>query len=333
MRILIPMAGMGKRLRPHTLTVPKPLFPIAGKPIVERLVEDLARLYGQPIDEVAFITGDFGPETERQLVAIAERLGAKGRIYHQAEALGTAHAVYCAAELLEGELIIGFADTLFTADFALDTHADGVIWTKRVDDPRAFGVVTLDGQGVITGMVEKPKDFVSDQAIIGIYFLRDGAALKREIEHLLTHNLRTGGEYQLTDALEALRQKGARLVTGTVDRWMDCGNKANVLDTNHQILELTAASLAVPPSAVVKGSVLIPPVFVGEGAVIQDAVVGPYTTVGAGAVIERAVVAESIVREKAEIRGVSLTRSIVGVHATCNAAGLEVNLGDYSQHG
>jgi glucose-1-phosphate thymidylyltransferase len=141
MKIIVPMAGRGSRLRPHTLTVPKPLVPVAGKPIVQRLVEDITKVCGEPVDEIAFIIGDFGDQVEKDLINVAEALGAKGTVYHQEEALGTAHAILCAKESLKGNIVVAFADTLFKADFTLDTTTDGIIWVSKIDDPSAFGVV------------------------------------------------------------------------------------------------------------------------------------------------------------------------------------------------
>jgi len=180
MKIIVPMAGMGKRMRPHTLTIPKPLLPIVGKPIVQRLVESIGAMSGSTIDEVAFIIHpSFGVAVEKQLVALAEKLGAKGSIYYQTEALGTAHAILCAGDSLEGNVTVAFADTLFKADFSVDTEQDGAIWVKRVDDPSAFGVIKTDADGHITEFIEKPATFVSDMAIIGIYYFKDGAYLSR----------------------------------------------------------------------------------------------------------------------------------------------------------
>jgi glucose-1-phosphate thymidylyltransferase len=177
MRIIIPMAGMGKRMRPHTLTVPKPLIPIAGKPIVQRLVEDIVKVCGEPVEEVAFIIGDFGKEVEQKLIAIAEAEGAKGSIYYQDQPLGTAHAILCAQESMKGKTVVAFADTLFKADFKLDTEQEGIIWVQKVEDPKPFGVVKLDSNGSITDFVEKPEHFVSDLAIIGIYYFKERAAI------------------------------------------------------------------------------------------------------------------------------------------------------------
>ncbi|MCB0778888.1 MAG: nucleotidyltransferase family protein, partial [Flavobacteriales bacterium] len=167
MKIIVPMAGMGKRMRPHTHTTAKPLLPIAGKPIVQRLVEDLAAVAGGPVAEVAYVVNPaFGTRVEEQLVRIAEGVGAKGSIHYQDIALGTAHAILCAEKALSGRVIVAFADTLFRADLKLDKDCDGVIWVNKVEDPRPFGVVKLDDKGLITEFVEKPQEFVSDLAII-----------------------------------------------------------------------------------------------------------------------------------------------------------------------
>lgn len=162
MRIIVPMAGMGKRMRPHTLTVPKPLIPVAGKPIVQKLIEDIAKVCGEGIEEVAFVIGNFGKEVENNLIKIAENLGAKGSIYYQDKPLGTAHAIMCAKDSLDGNVVVVFADTLFKANFKLDRSKDGIIWVQKIDDPSAFGVVKVNPDNIITDFVEKPATFVSE---------------------------------------------------------------------------------------------------------------------------------------------------------------------------
>ena len=212
------MAGRGSRLRPHTLTIPKPLVPVGGKPIVQRLVEDITKVCGEAVDEIAFIIGDFGDQVEKDLITVAENLGAKGSIYHQEEALGTAHAILCAKESLEGNIVVAFADTLFKADFILDANAEGIIWVSQIDDPSAFGVVKLNDDNIITDFIEKPQEFVSDLAIIGIYYFKDGAYLKDELQYLIDNEITDKGEYQLTDALENMKQKGTKFAPGEVKR-------------------------------------------------------------------------------------------------------------------
>ena len=277
MKIIVPMAGMGKRMRPHTLKVPKPLIPVAGKPIVRRLVEDIAAVCEEKIEEIAFIIGPtFGKEVETMLVNVAESLGAKGTICYQHEALGTAHAIMCAKEALDGKTIIAFADTLFRADFKLDGEADGIIWVQQIEDPSAFGVIKLDEHNVITDFVEKPTEFVSDLAIIGIYYVKDGKQLKAELQHLLDNKIMDRGEYQLTDALEALKQKGVKFVPGQVKEWLDCGNYKATVYTNQRVLEFVKNEGIVDNSLKSNNSLVIEPCMIGEGVVIENSVVGPH---------------------------------------------------------
>lgn len=333
MNIIIPMAGMGKRMRPHTLTIPKPLIPIAGKPIVQRLVEDIARVCPAKINNIVFVTGHFGEEVEQRLIETAAQVGATGHIRYQEEALGTAHAVYCGQEFLDGPTVIAFADTLFAADFKMDLQQDGIIWVKEVDDPSAFGVVTLNSQGFINGMVEKPSTFVSNLAIIGIYFVKNGLGLKNQIEHLLNNDLKTKGEYQLTDALENMRTQGAQWATGAVTEWLDCGNKDATVYTNQRMLELIQErETLVSPQALIQNSVVIPPCYIAPGAQINHSVVGPHASIGPHSQILNSVVKNSIVQAQALISNSVLSGSMVGNHTQIKGKAANVSLGDYSTH-
>ncbi|MFW5707610.1 MAG: sugar nucleotidyltransferase [Bacteroidota bacterium] len=330
MKLIIPMAGMGTRMRPHTLTIPKPLLSVAGKPIVQRLCEDIVSVCHEKPEEIAFIIGDFGKAVEDQLLSIAEKAGAKGTIYYQKEALGTGHAVLCAADSLKGKTIVAFADTLFRADFSLDESQDGIIWTHRVDDPSAFGVVTTNDDGVISGFVEKPQAFVSDQAIIGIYYFREGEMLHQELQFLMDNNISRKGEYQLTDALENMRLKGVRFVTGDVVEWLDCGNKNATVFTNQRVLA-GETDLEIPASVSRENAVVIPPCYIGENVILKNAVVGPYVSLGKNSRIENSVLENSIIGENATIRSAVLTNTMVGNHATWIKQPSELSLGDYSQ--
>src|SRR6185436_8738216 len=190
MKIIVPMAGMGKRMRPHTLTIPKPLIPLAGKPIVHHLMEDIVKVCPEKVNEIAFVVGrTFGKEVENQLIKIAESLGAKGTIHYQDEPLGTAHAILSAKPALTGKVIVAFADTLFRTDANIDANSDGTIWVKQIEDPRQFGVVKVDKNNLITDFVEKPQEFISDLAIIGIYYFRDGENLCSELQYLIDNNI------------------------------------------------------------------------------------------------------------------------------------------------
>jgi glucose-1-phosphate thymidylyltransferase len=336
MRIIIPMAGIGKRLRPHTLYKPKPLLPIAGKPIIERLVDEITEEAGSDVEEIAFIVGSFGEEVEQRLVQLAEAKGARGRIYYQPVALGTAHALSFAAESLKGEVIIAFADTLFKAHFKLDRSLDAIIWTKEVDDPRAFGVVELDGDGRITSFVEKPEHPRSNKAIIGVYYVRRGEVLRDEIDFIMANGIREKGEYQLTTCLDNMRQKGLGLYTAPVDKWLDCGNKQNTLDTNRQVLELLRDSRELlAASASLQNVTLNEPCFIGEDAVVKNSEIGPYVSIGARSRIENSVITNSIIQEDTSIVGQRMANSMIGSQVTLsstsnNGSTRELSIGDFS---
>lgn len=326
------MAGRGSRLRPHTLTVPKPLIPIGGKPIVQRLAEDITKLSDEKVEEIAFIIGDFGEEVEQQLLKIAKKLGAKGSIYKQNEPLGTAHAIWMAKESLSGPVVVAFADTLFRADFDLNTQSDGVVWVKKVEDPSAFGVVKLDENGVIQDFVEKPKEFVSDLAIIGIYFFKDGDNLKDEIQHLIENDIRgNGGEYQLTDALENMRSKSKIFTLGEVSEWMDCGNKEVTVETNSKILSFEKKEFEnIPDSAKVNNSLIIPPCFIGENVVIENSKIGPNVSLGDGTKVVNSNIDNSLIQENTEITNANLSNSMIGNFVKYIGATRDISLGDYS---
>lgn len=330
------MAGIGSRLRPHTLTVPKPLTLIAGKPIVQRLVEDIAKVVNQKIDEIAFIIGPvakgFPADTESQLLKIADNLGASGKVFIQEEALGTAHAIYQSASILEGNCVIAFADTLFKADFKLNEQADGVIWVKQVENPKAFGVIKIS-DGRITDFVEKPQEFVSDLAIIGIYYFKNGEVLKQEIQHLLDNDIKEKGEYQLTNALENMKQKGLLFVPGQVDEWMDCGNKDVTVLTNKKVLEFNHldGENMVAADVELENSEIIQPCYIGNGVTLRNTKIGPYVSLGDGCTVENSMIENSLIQQKTQIKYARLTNAMIGSNAIFNGKFTSVSIGDYSE--
>jgi glucose-1-phosphate thymidylyltransferase len=332
MNIIIPMAGMGKRLRPHTLTVPKPLIPVGGKPIVQRLVEDITKVCGEKINEIAFIISPlFGKEVEKNLIDIAASQGAKGVIYYQEVALGTAHAVMCAAPALTGKTVVAFADTLFKADFVMDTNNDGAIWVQRIDDPRQFGVVKLNKEGFITDFVEKPQEFVSDLAIIGIYYFKDGDYLKKEIQYLLDNDIKDKGEYQLTNALENMKNKGTKFIPGKVTEWLDCGNKEATVHTNQRVLEYDKGKpILRAASAKIENSVVIEPCFIGENVVLKNSVVGPHVSIGANTKLSDTIIKNSIVQQNSKINHTNLENSMIGNYVEVEGIAADLNLGDHT---
>ena len=332
MKIIVPMAGRGSRLRPHTLTVPKPLIPIAGKPIVRRLVEDITRVCGQKVDEIAFIIGDFGAVIEAELLEIAKSLNAKGAIYHQDEALGTAHAILCAKEALEGPVVVAFADTLFRADFTLDTEKDGIIWVQKVEDPRAYGVIKMNENNVITDFVEKPQEFVSDLAIIGIYFFKDGLKLSAELQYLIDNNITENGEFQLTNALENMKQKGAEFYPGKVDEWLDCGNPIAAVHANKRVLEYTANDEA-RKALNIENTRVLEPCFIGTNVQLKNCTIGPYVSVGSDTCIINSTIKNTIIQNNTTIVDADLEDSMIGNHVEYKGGKKRISIGDYSKIG
>lgn len=327
------MAGRGTRLRPHTLTVPKPLIQVAGKPMVHRIVEDIVKVCNTKIDEIAYVIGaDFGVEVEKQLVEIAEKLGAKGIIKYQNEKLGTAHAILCAKESLKGNVVVAFADTLFKADFKLNPNNEGIIWVQNVENPEAFGVVKRNEQGEIIAFIEKPKVFVSNAAMIGIYYFKDGDYLRSELQYLLDNEIKDkGGEYQLTVALENMRAKGMKFTTDTVTEWLDCGNKEATIYTNQRYLSFIQNEKLVADSAIINNSVIIPPVFIGENVKITNAVVGPFVSLGNNSNVENSVISNTIIQENSFIKQANIKDSMIGNYANYEGNSQNLNIGDYSQ--
>jgi glucose-1-phosphate thymidylyltransferase len=330
MNIIIPMAGWGTRLRPHTLTIPKPMLPIAGKPIVQRLVEDLVKATDEKVENLVFIIReDFGKKIEEQLNAIAYSLGIPGHIRYQDQPLGTAHAILCAGDFLNNRVIVAFADTLFKMNFKIETAKEGVIFVQKVADPSAFGVVKLDANGIITDFVEKPKEFVSDLAIIGIYYFRDGANLRAEMQYLIDNNIMGKGEYQLTDAMENMKQKGAKFERGVVQDWLDCGNKNATVDTNAVYLGYLQGTPLVSSSAKIINSVIIEPCFIDEGVAIVNSVVGPYVSIGKNTVIENSVIKKSIIQTHAVLKNKLIENSMVGNNTKLLGKSEDLSIGDY----
>ncbi len=330
------MAGRGSRLRPHSLTVPKPLIPVAGQPIVHRLVKDIAKVLKQPIDEIAFVLGDpawFGDDVVNSLKDLATSLGAKPSIYRQDQPLGTGHAIMCAKPSLSGPAVVAYADTLIRAEFDLDPTADSVIWTKKVDNPEAYGVVKLNTNDDIVELVEKPETFVSNQAVIGIYYFKDVAVLKDKLQEVLDENVMNGGEYQINDGIKRMMVEGKVFKTGTVDEWMDCGNKNVTLETNAKMLGFLKADgeeKMISDSVQSINSTVIEPCFIGENVVLQNSTIGPNVSIGNNCVIDNSSVKNSLIQTYTNIKNANLDQAMIGNHVKYNGNFKAISIGDYS---
>ena len=336
MKIIVPMAGRGSRLRPHSLTTPKPLLAVAGSPIVHQLVHEIAKVVAAPITEIGFILGDpafFDETVENSLKALATELGAIPHIFRQLEPLGTGHAIMCAAAILEGPAVVAYADTLIRADLSLDPSADAVIWVKQVAQPEAFGVVELNSENTIINLVEKPKDFVSDLAVIGIYYFKEIEILKVALEAVVKESLQPGEEYQINQGILTMMEEGKIFKAGEVNAWMDCGNPEVTLQTNAQMLQFKQeeGEELVDPTAVIQNSKIVPPCYIGKGAQIRNSTIGPGVSVGAETIIENCELKNVLIQNQSHLTNIKSDKAMIGNHVRYKGNPTFVSLGDYSE--
>ncbi len=332
MKLIIPMAGRGTRVRPHSHVTPKPLLNVRGKSMVERIVQTFMDVLPRPLTEAVFVLGpDFGEGVRDQLRQICAGYDIQAHFAVQEQAQGTAHAVHCAADHLSGEGIVVFADTLFYMDKNLSLeNADAIAWVKHVDDPSRFGVAVREGERIVS-FVEKPSKLISNEALIGIYYFRDLAEFGRQIQRVIDEDIRGhGSEFQLTDALDLMLKDGKVFKTAQVTDWLDCGTIDALMDTTKIILDKERGEAS---KGTVENSIVIEPVFIGEGAVVRDAVVGPNASIEANATIERSVVRDSIVFASGSVSDSTLRDSLVGQHAEVHHVAQPVNVGDHATVG
>jgi len=321
MKVVIPLAGFGTRLRPHTYTRPKPLVSVAGKPVLGHILDKLA---GLDIEEIIFIVGYLGDQIRDYVTA---NYNFPSRYIEQEELKGQAHAIYLAREHVSGPVLIIFVDTIFETDLSVLEHeqSDGVLYVKEVEDPRRFGVVITEN-GYITKLVEKPATPISNLAVIGLYYIKDSQLLMECIAELIRKDIKTKGEYFLADAFQLMIDKGAKFVARAVEVWEDCGKPETVLHTNRYLLEHGGAQ-----EIETENSVLIPPVYIEETALIKDSIVGPYVSVAGDVIITRSIIQDSIINEGAHIEDANLSQSLIGKDAHVRGSAQRLNVGDSSQ--
>jgi glucose-1-phosphate thymidylyltransferase len=338
MQVIIPLAGFGTRLRPHTYTKPKPLVNVAGKPVLGHILDKLA---GLDVEDITFITGYLGEKIEQY---VNQNYSFVAHYVEQKELKGQAHAIRLAKELVHGPVLIIFVDTIFEADLLpLKTLAgDGVIFVREVLDPRRFGVVTLK-DGAITRFVEKPMQPISNLAVIGVYYLKDSALLFDCIDELIARNIQTKGEYFLADALQLMVNRGARLQAWPVEVWEDCGTPDAVLQTNRYLLGKLAPAqppsdeaiiippVQIDPTATIQSSIVGPFVYVGAGCLVESSIVGPYVSLAAESEIHNSIINDSIINEGSKIEEATLTHSLIGERAHVRGTFERLNVGDSSE--
>jgi glucose-1-phosphate thymidylyltransferase len=321
MNVILPTAGLGTRLRPHTYSKPKPLISVAGKPVLGHILDRLTDLR---LDKLVFIVGYLGEQIEAY---VRKEYDLPVEFVVQHELKGQADAVLLARGLVSGPTLILFVDTLVEADLGKLNHvdADGVMYVKEVDDPRRFGVAQVEN-GRITRLIEKPATMENKLAVVGLYYLREIEQLFSATEELMERNIQTKGEFYLADALQLMIDRGARIIPEQVAVWEDCGKPETVLETNRYLLD-KGLTHEVPT----ENAILIPPVHIHDGATIQNSVIGPYVSIGAGSVIRNSIIRNSIINGDAELETVTLEESLIGDDAEVNGDFHRLNVGDSSQ--
>lgn len=321
MRAIIPVAGVGTRLRPHTFTVPKVLMNVAGRPILGHILD---KILSEGITEASIIVGYLGDQIREYVSAAYPYL--RVEYVEQADTLGLGHAIYLARGAMDTDpVLIILGDTIFDVDL---TQVLGGSMTslgvRAVEDPRRFGVAEMEGD-LIRRLVEKPETPISNLAIVGLYYIRNPRLLVKSLEELINRDLRTRGEYQLTDALQMMIDAGEKMTTFPVDGWYDCGKPETLLATNRALLEKRSKTREI------EGVIIIPPAFVASTAVLERCVIGPNTTVGEKCVIQDAVIRNSIIAENARVHQALLENSIVGPGAAVRGSYRRINVGDSSE--
>jgi len=321
MRAIIPVAGVGSRLRPHTYSVPKVLLNVAGKPILGHILD---KLIGEGINEATIVVGYLGDMIQEFVRTTYPAL--RVEYVEQEEALGLGHAIYLSRHTIGPDpLLIILGDTIFDVDLRPVLNGGcSAIGVKAVDDPRRFGVAELHN-GVIRRLVEKPEKPISNLAVVGLYYIRNSSLLVECLNDIVDRNIRTKGEYQLTDALQQMIERGERMTTFPVEGWYDCGKPETLIATNRALLEKQSTS------RVIDGVVVIEPVYIAATAALENCVIGPNTTVSAGATVSDAIIRNSIIGENAQVRKALLDNSIVGPGAAVRGSYKRINVGDSSE--
>ncbi len=320
MRAIIPVAGVGTRLRPHTYSLPKVLLNVAGKPILAHILDALQQ---QGIEKATIITGYMGELVEE---FVRKRYKLDVTFVEQGQLLGLGHAIWTAKDTFdESPLMIILGDTIFDVDLSL-AFKSGIssLGVKEVDDPRRFGVVMNGADGYIQKLIEKPETPVSNLALVGLYYISNPALLKESLETLINNDIRTRGEYQLTDALQLMIDKGEKFNTFPVEGWYDCGKPETLLSTNRFLLDRK------PTERKFKDSVIIQPSYVSDKAIIERSVIGPYTSVADDAVVIDSIIQDSIISYGAKVTKSMLVDSIVGNNAELNGHFHRLNIGNSS---
>ena len=334
MKLFIPMAGKGTRLRPFTLTCPKPLLKINDKTIVEHLIDQISSKLTVQIDEIIYILGDeayFNSDIVTSLTLIANRYNAKTKVYRQLDQLGTGHAIMCAEDSLEGPSIIAYADTMIQGQISIDSDVDGIIWVKKVKNPSSYGVVRLDEKQNIIDLVEKPQSYVSDLAVVGIYYFKDISIIRDELKIHLNENLSQGKEYLLNYGIERMIKNKKVFKSQEIETWMDCGTPRLLIESAKKIMNSQINSEVNNSFAKTSNVKIKPPVFIGKNVKIKDSEIGPFVSIGDDTDISNSNIESTLIYNSVKVSNADIKNSILGAYSIYDGSNKEIFLGDYSQ--
>ncbi len=329
MKIVLPMAGHGSRLRPHTWSKPKPLVPMAGKPMLGYVLDMFTSL--PKIDEVTFIVGYLGEQIEAYVDHSYPYLNT--RYVVQDEMLGQSHAIWLARDGLEGPMLMAFVDTLIETDFSglpIET-ADAVAWVRRVPDPRRFGVAEVDEKDWVRRLIEKPDDMSNNLAVVGFYYFKQAEALIDAIDKQIERDIQLNGEYFLVDAINIMLKQGLKMRVEPINAWHDAGTPEAILETNRYILENIRNNSDL--AAEREGVDIIPPVFIDPSAKVRQSEIGPHASIGADCIIERSKIKDTIIDYGSHIVDSNISASLIGRHVRVVGCDLTLNIGDASEVG
>jgi glucose-1-phosphate thymidylyltransferase len=325
-KIVIPMAGLGTRLRPHTWSKPKQLVSVAGKAALDHVLDSLSTLPGIQDAELINIVGYLGDQIEDYITENYPQMNAHFVI--QEDPCGQSHAIQLARQYLHGPMLIVFADTLIKTDlsFLADEPAQAMAWVKPVPDPRRFGVAEVDQDGWVTRLIEKPQEMTNNLAVVGFYYFEEADDLLSAIDEQMRRNLQLKGEYFLADAINIMLERGLEMRVQKVDVWLDTGTPETLLETNRYLLEHGVDNSAEVGAR--QGVVVIPPVFVHPSAEVYNSILGPHVSLGAGCKVENSIIRDSILEDEAQATGIILESSLIGRRAQLSRRAGVVNAGD-----